>query len=958
MKDKLFLKLVKYIVFLTFIILICIFLNCYLIYKIQYVEFLNFIYFNLFSFIKNVFLQNIFNILFLLLIFGIFQVFIKRIFRFFKRFFRTFGFFTPFLVHYFIISILALIVSALVFSRNFYQKMFWFDGDYVVFIALLFASSFVSYYLIGRYLRGIPSKISEEDFDSMIQPFLNEKDKILFDKLYYKKDDLYIKNKKIIKKDRIFFHKLLELIKYKEINYEEKSKAEMPINNPSEDIIGFNDLVENTCEEIISLKNNHSSYLIGLLGEWGAGKTSLLNLIDYTIKYQKIKENKDYRKIATFYFNVSKYSNLSILYIHCYQEIFKILKEYYTMPFKYSYNMINAVLETVGDDKKLNFIFNFAFPLLDIEEYNNIISDFLVKNNTRIVILIDDIDRLQPDDIDNVFKLLRLIRNIENIVIIMTADPKILENYKKDLVGNAIEKDLIDFIGKYFDKIYYVPVINIMRLENDFINQVEKIICKHINSKNDIKEIKEEIGREKLFIIDLVTKNIVNFRKFKSFLKVFEHKIDMLRRDIYIPDVIVLSILEVTNVELFNFIKNNKDFLKLNYGWIDYFNYKNINLLKKEKSEYKKFFEKNKMGQSEEKIIYWLFPHIEIILDYEIKHNEEINYPKEIDSLINDYEIKQRFAHPVIIQKYFHYFSPDDIIEKITDKEYKTKILEKCSKENINHKKIAKDLQILFPEDNDLYRQMSLNWFKRKIIEENLIISYNLLIILSILTKNFEDNPHSFLFNEKFISAKSIWGYLTKKDSDKNILIKLIELDNSDIFSIEIIFDFTEKEESLRYINIQKELKDKVVKTYLDRVNKKIKDNNLFDLLNLKNTDSPIQLIWRWRDAEQYLQDNNIDYKIDKNLNDFIYLSLISCNIDNFCKFIDNFDIFSTIRGYILKEEYIEDLIGIDNFKQIVCKFDQDSLKKALGENKYSALENWINKTDRGTEENVNFTNE
>jgi len=58
--------------------------------------------------------------------------------------------------------------------------------------------------------------------------------------------------------------------------------------------------------------------------------------------------------------------------------------------------------------------------------------------------MIDDIDRLKPEEIDNVFKLFRITDNMKNIITILSFDPEIIKKYNRIIVNGGLENESAD----------------------------------------------------------------------------------------------------------------------------------------------------------------------------------------------------------------------------------------------------------------------------------------------------------------------------------------------------------------------------------------------------------------------------------------------------------------------------------------------------------------------------------
>ena len=56
--------------------------------------------------------------------------------------------------------------------------------------------------------------------------------------------------------------------------------SDKPIREPSQDVFGYSDFVANLAMGITRLESS-GGFVIGINGEWGSGKTTVLNLLEY-----------------------------------------------------------------------------------------------------------------------------------------------------------------------------------------------------------------------------------------------------------------------------------------------------------------------------------------------------------------------------------------------------------------------------------------------------------------------------------------------------------------------------------------------------------------------------------------------------------------------------------------------------------------------------------------------------
>lgn len=198
--------------------------------------------------------------------------------------------------------------------------------------------------------------------------------------------------------------------------------------------------------------NRTQNLVIGLDGKWGDGKTFVINEIKnilnegnfsnfYLFSFQPWLFAKNTNYINAFMDKL----NSELIKLKCGINIF------YLTAFK---DMLNNNGGFLG--KLILFFINKSD-----EELKEIIQQKINLSSKKFLIVIDDLDRLDPIEILQVFKLIRCVANFENVYFILCLDRKVVENsldqyFQKFSNCNEVETHYCDkIINLYFE----VPTI-------------------------------------------------------------------------------------------------------------------------------------------------------------------------------------------------------------------------------------------------------------------------------------------------------------------------------------------------------------------------------------------------------------------------------------------------------------------------------------------------------------------
>lgn len=247
------------------------------------------------------------------------------------------------------------------------------------------------------------------------------------------------------------FYSLYFLYHYGQINVKSSIFAiDTPLKSnedDKEDSLGREHLIKTSAENLSNSFFDKGAFYVAVTGEWGSGKTSFTNLL--TEKMLNVE--KDIIKIEintwrtedpnlfTKYFFDTLNKELSV-YI---PELSRLLPKYL------------AIIANSCDNKYLKG----ASKILDSFNNNNndpyeSIKKVLIKAKKKILVVIDDIDRLNAEEIYQILKLVRNTVDFPYMQFIMNFD----KEYVVDCLGKFIGNNSNTFIdskkeiSKYFSK--------------------------------------------------------------------------------------------------------------------------------------------------------------------------------------------------------------------------------------------------------------------------------------------------------------------------------------------------------------------------------------------------------------------------------------------------------------------------------------------------------------------------
>lgn len=336
--------------------------------------------------------------------------------------------------------------------------------------------------------------------------------------------------------------------------------TDKPIKNESEDLLGRSNFSKQLAKTIYDYKENEG-LVIGIFGKWGTGKTSIINMSIEEIG--KLSE-KDKNKPIILNFSPWNYSdkdNLIGLFFDSLKAklnmkgneeikslVGKLLNNYsdiityvpITPSLKIYAHPIRSLFKAIGSKllKEDN--------LYEIKEKLDIA---LIQSNRKIIVIIDDIDRLTNSQIRDVFQLVKQVGDFPNVIYLLAMD--------RDVVARALTEvhnvDGNEYLGKIIQVPFEIPEIRKSKLQYVFSEKLKSIL----SSVADDIELDNNYWN--IIFSNCIEPYINTLRDVYRVVNIFQFKFPTLYKEISIEDLIAITTIEVLEPKLYKWIENNKN---------------------------------------------------------------------------------------------------------------------------------------------------------------------------------------------------------------------------------------------------------------------------------------------------------------------------------------------------------------------------------------------------------------
>ncbi len=281
--------------------------------------------------------------------------------------------------------------------------------------------------------------------------------------------------------------KLIPLLGIKEtfFSFHGGYDTDHPIQKSREDLLARHNDAETITDQLLKTDTSKESFSLGIDSPWGTGKTSFMNLMKEKINTKHLNET------IVIDFNPWQYPIEKDLVSVFFDDLSKQLKRYDKTLAKsiINYSKVLSAFNT-SETRLISSLFDLAYNDNSLQETKRSIINAIKHIRKKIVVFIDDLDRLDSKELMEMLKLIRNISDFPYMYFVAAYD----KSYILNSLAPIMPSKETSFITKIFQ--HEIKLAELGHLISDLAQGSESFFYKYfidVVSGTDKNELLTEI---------------------------------------------------------------------------------------------------------------------------------------------------------------------------------------------------------------------------------------------------------------------------------------------------------------------------------------------------------------------------------------------------------------------------------------------------------------------------------
>jgi uncharacterized protein YceH (UPF0502 family) len=337
--------------------------------------------------------------------------------------------------------------------------------------------------------------------------------------------------------------------------------ADQPLRDPADDLFNRWPFAQGVAQALISRRETNS-LVVALYGAWGEGKTTVLNFVETAlanepsvvcVRFNPWRFSDQATLLQSFFETLATAADKSL--VKGKEKIGKWLKQYGTLLTPVS-GVAGIALGLAGLPSPGDAAAKIGESLaaVDLEELKRRIDDALQQSEKRLVVFIDDIDRLDKGEIHLLFKLVKVSADFQNVSYLLAFDRQMVASALAERYGGPDAEAGSAFLEKIVQVPLDLPPADPVSLRQLCFSGVD-LAVKESGLELDEDQVQDFV----LNFVDAFQSRLTTGRMAKRYSNSLAFALPILKSEVNIVDQMLVEALRIFYADLYGVVRRNRE---------------------------------------------------------------------------------------------------------------------------------------------------------------------------------------------------------------------------------------------------------------------------------------------------------------------------------------------------------------------------------------------------------------